>query len=214
MKRVLLVGFDPATVDFSDPAAAGRPRRRSKLDQARARRYGRGWQAESCFINPDETAVPTVERRLAGGRYDCVVVGAASACRRASWRCSRRWSTPSTAPRRKRPSRSTPAPRTPARRPRADLTAPSAPGEPRDSGCRREVSSPRENRLLVGATPVDGPTSSVASPATASWRRSAPPSLGAHVAGAALPLRAQPALARYQDRDYLIVCPIRRLRAR
>jgi hypothetical protein len=37
---------------------------------------GRGWLAENCFINPDESAAPTVERRLAGDRYDCVVVGA------------------------------------------------------------------------------------------------------------------------------------------
>jgi hypothetical protein len=37
---------------------------------------GRGWLAENCLINPNETAVPTVERCLAGGRYDCVVVGA------------------------------------------------------------------------------------------------------------------------------------------
>jgi len=37
---------------------------------------GRGWVAENCFIKPDGTAVPTVERRLAADRYDCVVVGA------------------------------------------------------------------------------------------------------------------------------------------
>ena len=36
----------------------------------------RGWQAENCFIKPDETAAPAVERRLAEGRYDCVVIGA------------------------------------------------------------------------------------------------------------------------------------------
>jgi hypothetical protein len=36
----------------------------------------RGWFAENCFISPDETAIPTVERRLAADRYDCVVVGA------------------------------------------------------------------------------------------------------------------------------------------
>ena len=78
MKRVLLVGFDPATVDFSDPAAAGHDRGEDPagIKLALADMAGRGWQAESCFINPDETAVPTVERRLAGGRYDCVVVGA------------------------------------------------------------------------------------------------------------------------------------------
>jgi hypothetical protein len=37
---------------------------------------GRGWLAENCFINPDETAIPTLERRLADVHYDCVVVGA------------------------------------------------------------------------------------------------------------------------------------------
>ena len=37
---------------------------------------GRGWHPEVCFINPDETAVPTVERCLASGVYDCVVIDA------------------------------------------------------------------------------------------------------------------------------------------
>jgi hypothetical protein len=36
----------------------------------------RGWLAENCFINPDETAVQTIEHRLARDPYDCVVVGA------------------------------------------------------------------------------------------------------------------------------------------
>ena len=37
---------------------------------------GRGWHAENCFIKPDETAVPTIERCLADNVYDCVVIGA------------------------------------------------------------------------------------------------------------------------------------------
>ena len=37
---------------------------------------GRGWLAENCYINPDETAVSTFEQHLAAARYDCVVVGA------------------------------------------------------------------------------------------------------------------------------------------
>src|SRR5215467_6244924 len=36
----------------------------------------RGWHAENCFIKPDETAVPTVERCLVDHVYDCVVIGA------------------------------------------------------------------------------------------------------------------------------------------
>lgn len=79
MKRILLVGLDPATVDFSDPAlppgmTADKIHAGVKL--ALADMTGRGWQAENCYINPDETAVPTVERRLASGGYDCVVIGA------------------------------------------------------------------------------------------------------------------------------------------
>jgi hypothetical protein len=79
MKRVLLVGFDPSTVDFSDPAlppGMTAEKIHAGIKLALADIAGRGWQAENCFINPDETAVPTVERRLAAGRYDCVVVGA------------------------------------------------------------------------------------------------------------------------------------------
>ncbi|HEY6340950.1 MAG TPA: hypothetical protein VIY49_05625 [Bryobacteraceae bacterium] len=79
MKRVLLVGFDPASVNFSDPAlppggTAEKIHAGIKLaldDFAR-----RGWHAENCFIKPDETAVPTIERGLAGDVYDCVVIGA------------------------------------------------------------------------------------------------------------------------------------------
>jgi hypothetical protein len=79
MKRVLLVGLDPATVDFSDPALPPGmtvEKIHAGTTLALADMTGRGWLAEHCFINPDETAVPTVEHRLAGGHYDCVVIGA------------------------------------------------------------------------------------------------------------------------------------------
>ena len=79
MKRVMLVGLDPATVDFSDPAlppGMSAEKIYAGVKVALADMAGRGWQAENCFINPDETAVPTVERRLAEGRYDCGVIGA------------------------------------------------------------------------------------------------------------------------------------------
>jgi hypothetical protein len=79
MKRVLLVGLDPATVDFSDPAlpqGMNADKIHAGVKVALADMAERGWQAENCFINPDETAVPTVERRLATSRYDCVVIGA------------------------------------------------------------------------------------------------------------------------------------------
>jgi hypothetical protein len=79
MKRVMLIGLDPATVDFSDPAlppGMSAEKIHAGVKVALADMAARGWQAENCFINPDETAVPAVERRLAEGRYDCVVIGA------------------------------------------------------------------------------------------------------------------------------------------
>ncbi len=79
MKRVLLVGFDPATVDFSDPAlppGMTAEKIHAGVKIALADMSGRGWLAEICYINPNDTAVSTVEQRLAAARYDCVVVGA------------------------------------------------------------------------------------------------------------------------------------------
>ena len=122
MKRVLLVGWDPATVDFSDPAlppGMSAEKIHAGVKVALADMAERGWQAENCFISPDETAVPAVERRLTEGRYDCVVIGAGVRLPPNRWSCSRPWSTPSTAPLRARPSLSTPARRTPARPRRA-----------------------------------------------------------------------------------------------
>jgi len=79
MKRVLLIGLEPSTVDYSDPAlppAMTAEKIRAGIKLTLSDIADRGWLAETCLINPDETAVPTVERQLAASRYDCVVVGA------------------------------------------------------------------------------------------------------------------------------------------
>ena len=79
MKRVLFVGFDPAVVDFSDPAlppGMTAEKIHAGVKLALADFATRGWDAQNCFISPDETAVPTVERCLADHVYDCVVIGA------------------------------------------------------------------------------------------------------------------------------------------
>jgi len=79
MKRVLLVGLDPVTVNYSDPAlppGMNAEKIHAGVKLALADMAGRGWHAENCLIKPDETAVPAVERSLVDGRYDCVVVGA------------------------------------------------------------------------------------------------------------------------------------------
>lgn len=77
--RVLLVGYDPETVDFSDPALPpGMTVEKVHAGIAVASKQfaEHGWEADVCFIRPDETAGPTVERQLASASFDCVVIGA------------------------------------------------------------------------------------------------------------------------------------------
>jgi hypothetical protein len=79
MARILLLGYDPETVDFSDPALPpGMTAEKVHAGIAVALKQftERGWESDLCFIRPDETAGPTVERQLRSTSYDCVVIGA------------------------------------------------------------------------------------------------------------------------------------------
>ena len=79
MTRILLVGWDPDTVDFSDPALPpGMTAEKIRAGVAVALKQfaERGWEADVGYIRPDETAGPTAERLLASTTYDCVVIGA------------------------------------------------------------------------------------------------------------------------------------------
>jgi hypothetical protein len=79
MTRILLVGYDPETVDFSDPALPpGMTVEKVHAGVAVALKQfaERGWEADVAYIRPDETAGPAVEGQLAAKSYDCVVIGA------------------------------------------------------------------------------------------------------------------------------------------
>ncbi len=79
MTRILLLGYDPETVDFSDPALPpGMTAEKVHAGIAVALKQfaERGWEADVCLIRPDETAGPTVVRQLGSTRYECVVIGA------------------------------------------------------------------------------------------------------------------------------------------
>ena len=77
-KKVLFVGQQPETVDFSDPALP------PGLDAATIdagiavgmqQMAERGWHAELCLVRPDASAEPALERQLASTSFDCVVIG-------------------------------------------------------------------------------------------------------------------------------------------
>jgi membrane-associated phospholipid phosphatase len=79
MTRVLLVGLDPETVDYSDPAlppGMNAEKVRAGIAVAMKGFAERGWEADLGFIRPDASAGPMVERQLASRSYDCVVIGA------------------------------------------------------------------------------------------------------------------------------------------
>src|SRR5258706_3117048 len=78
MKRVLFVGQKPETVDFSDPALPpgfNAEKINAGIAVGAARIKERGWRADVCMIEPDETAGPMLEKQLASATYDCVVIG-------------------------------------------------------------------------------------------------------------------------------------------
>ena len=79
MTRVLLVGQQPHTVDYTDPALP--PGMNAEIINAGIalslkQMADRGWDADSCLVRPDKTAGLDVERSLAAKTYDCVVIGA------------------------------------------------------------------------------------------------------------------------------------------
>ena len=79
MTRVLFVGQQPETVDFSDPAIPpgfNAEKIHAGIAIAAAKVAERGWQADLCMIPPNETAVPILEKQLASATYACVVIGA------------------------------------------------------------------------------------------------------------------------------------------
>jgi len=77
--RVLFVGQQPETVDFSDPmlpAGMNADKIHAGIALALKQMAERGWRVDLCLLQPDETAGPDVEQRLTAQAYDCVVIGA------------------------------------------------------------------------------------------------------------------------------------------
>ena len=59
MGRVLLVGYDPETVDYFDPAlppGMNVEKIRAGIALALKQMTDRGWEADLCLVRPDETA--------------------------------------------------------------------------------------------------------------------------------------------------------------
>ena len=80
-KSVLLIGLDPALIDFSSAEYAAFPGLNaalvlSAIAAAEERLKGLGYDVQSCMTDAGETAEAVVRDRLRQKRYDCVMIGA------------------------------------------------------------------------------------------------------------------------------------------
>jgi len=78
VKKVLFVGQQPETVDFSDPALPpgfNAEKIHAGIAVGMQQMADRGWHADLCLVRPDESATVELEHQLASETYDCVVIG-------------------------------------------------------------------------------------------------------------------------------------------
>jgi hypothetical protein len=78
MTRILFIGQEPETVDFSDPALPpgfDAAKINAGIAIAVQTIEERGWQVDPCMITPDEAGLAQLDRQLRARRYDCVVIG-------------------------------------------------------------------------------------------------------------------------------------------
>ncbi|MGH2583283.1 MAG: hypothetical protein ACRDJE_00035 [Dehalococcoidia bacterium] len=75
-KRVLLIGIDPALVDFSPVRGLDAERVRAAGDEATAALEALGHEVQTCVVGRGETAESVVRETLSQQPYDCVMIGA------------------------------------------------------------------------------------------------------------------------------------------
>ncbi|KOY01661.1 hypothetical protein [Pseudomonas nunensis] len=76
--RVLFIGQEPETVDFSDPALPpgfDAAKIHAGIASGMQQMADRGWNADLLLVRPDNSAAVAVERQLLASRYECVVIG-------------------------------------------------------------------------------------------------------------------------------------------
>ncbi len=75
-KRVLMIGLDPAVVNYDRWPGLTPEKLEAGLRRDEAALNDNGYAAEICFIDHGETAEATVKAKLAETDFDCVMIGA------------------------------------------------------------------------------------------------------------------------------------------
>ncbi|WP_396330174.1 hypothetical protein [Burkholderia anthina] len=75
-RRILAIGIDPAFADLSAHPELSVERVRAYIDQQMDQIRARGYEVDSCLVDPGDTAEQAVERLLRSREYGCIVFGA------------------------------------------------------------------------------------------------------------------------------------------
>ncbi len=75
-KKVLMIGLDPAVVNYERWPGLTPEKLEAGLRRDEAALNDSGYAAEICFIDHGETAEETVKAKLAETDFDCVMIGA------------------------------------------------------------------------------------------------------------------------------------------
>lgn len=78
-KRVLILGQDPDTVDFTDPAlipGMTAEKVRAGIDATVRQLRDAGYEVEQCYTDAGQTAEAVATALLQAQRFDCVMIGA------------------------------------------------------------------------------------------------------------------------------------------
>ena len=76
-KRVLLVGIDPALIDFSPSSGRNAEQVRVAGNDAQQRLTALGYEVHQCLVDLGATAEAAVLTALSQHTFDCIMIGAA-----------------------------------------------------------------------------------------------------------------------------------------
>jgi hypothetical protein len=75
-KRVLLIGFEPTTLDFSSFPDSNAEKVMAGLKKEQKKGLELGYDIELCLINPDGSDINIISQKLSKDKFYCVLIGA------------------------------------------------------------------------------------------------------------------------------------------
>jgi len=74
--QVLLIGFEPTTLDFSSFPNFNAEKVMEGLKKGQEKGLELGYDIEICLIKPDGTDIDMISQKLSNSKFDCILIGA------------------------------------------------------------------------------------------------------------------------------------------